>query len=544
MDLHNQQEARDMGSFSPSVRYAYLMNNPDISTKYLASLWGMNEVTPPKVAVRTTRAQDFSQWYQEVVQIADLAENASIKGCMVVKPNGWAIWESIQQLYNAELRKFGVKNAAFPLMIPLEYFQREAEHADGFATEVAVVTHRRLEKDVNGKLQPTTPLEEPLVVRPTSEMVIGDSMSRWIQSYRDLPLKLNQWCSVVRMEMRPRIFLRSTEFWWHEGHSAHADMNDAVKHIVDMHDVYAKFLSEKLALPFIKGRKIAQERFAGAEDTFSIEAIMQDGKALQAATAHYLGTSFADAMGIHYQDNAGRVQIAHTTSWGMSTRLIGALIMTHGDDYGIRLPPKIAPLQVAIVASTIGTGTFGAIKAHATKVNNAIENLSYDDQLVKTFLDCRDIGIAQRRWEYMKQGVPLVIEIGNREAKDHTVSIYRRDALQQGAAVLPYRQFIEILPNLLEEIQNTYRREALTNMANSQLTNIDTPEQLRKAFKDNERKNGWLIGKWCGDEDTLEVLKELRISIRCIHPEQSEEIGECLLSGRPATIDVVYARAY
>ena len=513
-------------------------------------MWqGLSPQEGSKRAITPQRHENFPEWYQKVIKAADLAEVSAVRGCMVIKPNGYGLWEQIRDKFDPMLKEMGVKNAAFPMFIPLEYFQREAQHAEGFATEVAVVTHRRLEKNPDGLLEPSAKLEEPLIVRPTSEMIIGDSMARWTQSYRDLPLKLNQWCSVVRMEMRPRLFLRSTEFWWHEGHSAHASEKEAMESTEQMFGVYEHFARDILALPIIPGEKIPSERFAGAEKTFTIEAMMQDGKALQAATSHYLGQNFAKAMDIEFRNRQGESEHAYTTSWGMSTRMIGALIMVHGDDDGLRIPPRIAPTQVTILPVIPKADQSEMVLKYAEEVRQSLREISYHDERVRVDIDSRDIRGGQKNWAAIKQGIPVRVEIGPREIENDTVVVRRRDFGHNQKIEMPLNEFIDLLPSLLDDVQAHYLQQGEERLRNNIRDDITTLEELKEFAKSSNPdfpsiKGGWVRAKWCEDESTLEALAEAKFTIRCIPLEQSGTEGRCLISGKPASLDVIYAKAY
>ncbi len=505
---------------------------------------------PSKPALSTTREENFPEWFQAVIKEADLAENSCVRGCMVLKPNGYAIWEQVQQQFDPMLKSLGVQNAAFPLFIPLQYFQREAKHAQGFATEVAVVTHRRLEMNADGVLVPAAPLEEPLVVRPTSEMIIGDSMSRWIHSHRDLPLKLNQWCSVVRMEMRPRLFLRTAEFWWHEGHSAHATAADAQEHTHETFKLYKEFVTNTLAVPVITGEKIPSERFAGAERTFTLEAMMQDRKALQAATSHYLGQNFAKAMGIEFQNADGAKEFAYTTSWGMSTRIVGAMIMVHADDDGLRLPPRIAPQQVIILPVIPKEELRSEVMAYAQKVKEALSALMYHGRPLAVAIDSRDIRGGDKNWQAIKKGVPLRIEIGPREVQSRQLVVSRRDLPTGSKGVFSLDQVVANVVAVLDEQQALLFNQAQAVLNSSIRTDIRTLDQLKQfygAATDEEGQGGgqgWVRAKWCGDEAALEVLKPMKLTIRCIPLDADTSEGTCILTGRPATTEVLIAKAY
>jgi prolyl-tRNA synthetase len=393
-----------------------------------------------QTAITPTRAQDFPEWYQQVIRAADLAEPSPVRGCMTVKPNGYAIWEGLQAAFDKEIKAMGVRNAYFPLLIPLSYFSREAEHVDGFAKECAVVTHHRLEAGEHG-LVPAAPLEEPLVIRPTSEMIIGDAMARWVQSYRDLPLKLNQWANVMRWEMRPRLFLRTSEFLWQEGHNAFASGAEADADARAVLDMYVRVAREVLALPSIPGRKTEDEKFPGAEVTYAFEMMMQDGKALQSGTSHYMGQNFAKSCGIKYQTREGAEEYAHTNSWAITSRLIGALIMTHGDDDGLILPPNIAPEQVAIVPLPGGEEAAQGLAAQLR------------DKGVRAEVDARDARAGDKIWGAVKRGVPLRVEIGAREAEAGTVTHVRRDLGRGSKTTVGTAQFLGQAPALLDSIQ-------------------------------------------------------------------------------------------
>ncbi|MDP9055757.1 MAG: proline--tRNA ligase, partial [Pseudomonadota bacterium] len=378
----------------------------------------MNQKTAIRHALSVTRAQDFAAWYQEVIAEAEMAEESGVRGCMVIRPWGYGIWERIQALMDARIKAAGVDNCYFPLFIPLSYFTREAEHVEGFAKEMAVVTHHRLIADGKGGLipDPEAKLEEPLIVRPTSETVIGAAMARWIQSWRDLPMLTNQWANVVRWEMRTRMFLRTSEFLWQEGHTAHADRADAMAETLRALEMYRGFAEGVLAMPVIAGEKPENERFPGAVATYSIEAMMQDGKALQAGTSHYLGTGFAATAGIHYQDREGQQALCHTTSWGVSTRLIGGVIMTHGDDDGLRVPPAIAPQQVVILPMLRDNDEDAALLAYCQELRAALAVQQALGEPLRVLLDKRPGKATQKRWAWVKKGVPLILEIGGRDA--------------------------------------------------------------------------------------------------------------------------------
>ncbi len=402
-----------------------------------------------KTAITPTRDDDFPEWYQQVIKEADMAENSPVRGCMIIKPYGYAVWENMQRIFDEKIKELGVQNAYFPLLIPLEFISREAEHVDGFAKECAVVTHHRLEAGPDGKLVPAGKLEEPYVIRPTSETIIGDSMARWIQSYRDLPLKLNQWCNVMRWEMRTRMFLRTSEFLWQEGHNAFENEEQARDDMHKMLDAYAEFAENSLAIPVIRGVKTADERFPGADDTMTIEAMMQDGKALQAGTSHYLGQNFAKSCGIKFQTREGNEDFAHTTSWGISTRLIGAMIMTHGDDDGMMMPPRVAPYQVVIIPIVRDDADMDRIMAHARLIALGLKSIG-----VRVHIDDRDERTPNKMWGAIKKGVPVRVEIGGREVDDGALTYIRRDLGKDSKKTLSVEQFVDEVETVLDDIHD------------------------------------------------------------------------------------------
>ena len=419
-----------------------------------------------KHALTARRATDFAAWYQELIAEADLAEESGVRGCMVIKPWGYGIWERIQKLMDAQIKLAGVDNCYFPLFIPLSFFEKEADHVDGFAKEMAVVTHHRLIQQ-DGRLvpDPDAKLEEPLVVRPTSETVIGAAMSRWIQSWRDLPMLTNQWANVVRWEMRTRMFLRTSEFLWQEGHTAHADKADAMNETLRALEMYRAFAEGPLAMPVIAGEKPEHERFPGADATYSIEAMMQDGKALQAGTSHYLGTTFAEAANIRYQDKDGNHSLCHTTSWGVSTRLIGGVIMTHGDDDGLRCPPQVAPHQVVIVPMLRDNDEDEAILDYCRSLATELRGLSVFGEPVRVLLDNKAIKASSKRWAWVKKGAPVIVEVGPRDVAGGNVAMLRRDQLYKedgklNSAFIPRAEFVGQATNLLDQIQTGLFAEA------------------------------------------------------------------------------------
>ncbi len=464
-----------------------------------------------KNAISPTRDEDFPLWYQEVVKQADLAENAPVRGCMIIKPNGYAIWEMVQDILGGMIKAEGVRNAYFPLLIPLSYLSKEAEHVDGFATETAVVTHHRLVKDADGKLVPSpdAKLTEPLVIRPTSETIIGEALAGWINSYRDLPYKLNQWCNVMRWEMRPRIFLRTSEFLWQEGHNVFETAEQARADALKMLDVYADFLENYMALPGIKGEKTADERFPGAVATYTFEAMMQDGKALQTCTSHDLGQTFSKSANIQYQGRDGVQQHAWTTSWGLSTRTIGGLIMTHGDDDGIILPPKIAPQQIAIIPFLKDEADLPAIMEACDKVCAILKAAG-----LRAAVDKREERSADKIWASVKQGIPLRIEIGAREAKAGEATVVRRDLGKPSAVTLPLDQLATTAAQLLKTIQAALLQRA-TETRDARIIDVADAAALRALFAKGHA--GWArMPIAMLNDDAMAVRKEFSLTPRCI----------------------------
>lgn len=501
-----------------------------------------------KRAIAPTREEDYPEWYQQVIKAADMAETSDVRGCMVIKPWGYRIWELLQRELDGMIKATGHENAYFPLFIPLSYLEREAVHVEGFAKECAVVTHHRLElKD--GKLIPTGELEEPLIVRPTSETIIGESFSRWIESYRDLPLLINQWANVVRWEMRPRIFLRTTEFLWQEGHTAHASEDEAMEETLKMLEVYRELLEGVLAIPIILGEKSAGERFPGAVKTFCLEAMMQDRKSLQGGTSHYLGQNFAKGSNIRFCNRAGQVEYAYTTSWGVSTRLIGALVMCHGDDDGLRLPPRIAPRQVVIVPVTPKPELEADIFRFADEVAKRLAKLSYRNELVRVHVDLRDKRGGEKNWEWIKKGVPLRLEIGPRELEARSVVLSRRDRPHKEKEKWTLDALTENISTLLDEIQEGYFEAAKRSQKEQIYTHLKNFDEMKAFFtpKNSEKPEihgGFVLAKWCEDPATEKMLEELKVTIRCLPLEQRGGSAPCILTGRPATVDAIFAKSY
>ncbi|WP_395139896.1 proline--tRNA ligase [Armatimonas sp.] len=487
----------------------------------------------------TTREKDYSQWYLDIVKEADLSDYSPVRGCMVIKPVGYAIWEMIQQELDRRIKATGHVNAYFPLFIPVSFLTKEAQHVEGFAPEVAVVTHHRLESDGKGGLVPAAPLDEPLVVRPTSEAIIGDSFSRWVQSWRDLPLLINQWANVVRWEMRTRPFLRTAEFLWQEGHTAHATHDEAEEETLKiLHEVYGDFLENVMAIPVFKGQKTEKEKFAGALRTYAIEAMMQDGKALQAGTSHNLGQNFAKAFEIKFQgQNQNEIEYAWTTSWGVSTRLIGALIMAHSDDDGLVLPPRLAPIQAVIVPIYKTDEEKAATLAAADQLKAAI------GERARVKIDSRDNltpGFKFNEWEV--KGIPVRIEIGPRDVANQTVVLGRRDRPgKEGKRFVSWAELPDVLPALLEEIQAALYDRAKA-FRDAHVTDVANYDELTAAVE-----TGFARAWWAGSrEDEDKIQLELKATIRCIPLEQDQPGGEgvCVFTGQPATLQVLFARSY
>ena len=487
----------------------------------------------------TKRADDYSKWYNELVVKADLAENSAVRGCMVIKPYGYAIWEKMQAELDRMFKETGHENAYFPLFVPKSLFEAEEKNAEGFAKECAVVTHYRLQNDPDnpGKLRvdPEAKLEEELVVRPTSEAIIWNTYKGWVQSYRDLPLLINQWANVVRWEMRTRLFLRTAEFLWQEGHTAHATKAEAISEAQQMQEVYATFAEDFMAMPVIKGYKSDSERFAGAEDTLTIEALMQDGKALQAGTSHFLGQNFAKAFDVKFTTKEGKKEHVWATSWGVSTRLIGGLIMTHSDDNGLVLPPRLAPIQVVIVPIYKGEEQLEAI---SEKVTVFVKELRKKGISVK--FDDRDTYRPGAKFaEYELKGVPVRIAIGKRDLENGTVEIARRDTLAKQTVV--QNDVVDFVSNLLEEIQDNLFQKAIDFRA-EHTTSVYNFEEFKTAIAN---KGGFVSAHWDGTEETEDKIKDLtKATIRCIPNDAKEEIGTCVFSGKPSSKRVLFAKAY
>ena len=485
----------------------------------------------------TPRATDYSKWYNELVVKADLAEQSAVRGCMVIKPYGYAIWETIQAELDRRFKENGVKNAYFPLLIPKSFLSREAEHVEGFAKECAVVTHHRLMNDPEGKgvvVDPKARLEEELIIRPTSETIIWSTYKNWISSYRDLPILCNQWCNVMRWEMRTRLFLRTAEFLWQEGHTAHATEEEAENYAATMLDVYADFAEKVMAIPVVKGVKSPNERFAGALNTYSIEAMMQDGKALQAGTSHFLGQNFAKSFDVTFLNKENKFEYVWATSWGVSTRLMGALIMTHSDDNGLVLPPNLAPTQVVIVPIFKKQEQLDELMAKLNPLADELKKLG-----IRVQIDASDKATPGFKFaEYELKGVPLRLAMGGRDLENGTVELARRDTLTK--ETVAFDGIVETIQTLLKEIQDNIYQKAL-NFRIENTREVDTWED----FKEEIKKPGFLLCHWDGTPETEEKIKaETKATIRCIPLEGDKTPGKCIYTGKPSSQRVIFAIAY
>ena len=503
-------------------------------------------------AISPRRSEDFPEWYQQVVRSAEMAENSEVRGCMVIRPWGYALWERMQGALDTMFKATGHRNAYFPLFIPLSHLQKEAEHVEGFAKECAVVTHHRLELK-QGKLVPAGELTEPLVVRPTSETIIGSTYAKWVKSYRDLPILLNQWANVVRWELRPRLFLRTAEFLWQEGHTAHETESEAVVETMKMLEVYENFARDWLAIPVVRGEKTASERFPGAIRTYCIEAMVQDRKAIQAGTSHFLGQNFARASGIKFLSRSNTEELAWTTSWGVSTRLIGTLLMAHGDDDGAVIPPRIAATQVVIIPITPKEETREAVHAKALEIATALRSSTYAGEPLRVEIDTRDIGGGVKSWEWIKKGVPIRIEIGPRDLESGNAAVSRRDKGHKEKEFLPVGILSGELPGILADVQQgLLDRARAFRMENTR--RIDSKSEFYAFFtpKNTEKPEihgGFAYTHWNGSPEVEATLKEeLKVTIRCIPDEGEEEFdsnpGICPFTGEPSSRRVLFGKAY
>jgi len=500
----------------------------------------------PQHAITPTRNEDYPEWYQQVIRAADLAEVSPVRGCMVIKPWGYSLWENMQRALDDMFKATGHQNAYFPLFIPMSYLEKEAQHVEGFAKECAVVTHHRLEPDGAGGLRPAGPLEEPLIVRPTSETIIGAMYAKWVQSYRDLPILINQWANVVRWEMRTRLFLRTAEFLWQEGHTVHATAEEAMEETMRMLDVYADFAENWMAMPVVKGFKTPAERFPGAVETVSIEAMMQDHKGLQAGTSHFLGQNFSRAQEIQFQDPEGNLQFAWTTSWGVSTRLVGALIMTHGDDDGLVLPPRLAPVHVVILPIYRDDAQRREVLAAVDTLRRTLQECTFLGIKVRVDVDDRDLRGGEKKWYHVKRGVPLRVEIGPKDLAQDSVFVGRRDTGESQS--MPRAQFVAQLPEMLRQMQTNLFDRAL-KMRTENTVEIHSEKEFRDYFTPSSPESGEIHGGFAlchfADEKDLDgLLKELKVTPRCIPLDEKENRGTCFFTGKPAAQRAIFAKAY
>lgn len=498
-----------------------------------------------QTAINPTRAQNYPEWYLEVIKAADLAENSPVRGCMVIKPWGYALWENMQKVLDQKFKDTGHVNAYFPLLIPLSFLEQEAAHVDGFAKECAVVTHHRLKAGPDGKLVPEGKLEEPLIIRPTSETIIGHMYAKWVKSYRDLPVLMNQWCNVMRWEMRTRLFLRTTEFLWQEGHTVHATDKEAQEETLKMLDVYAEFAENYMAMPVIKGMKTKDERFPGAVDTYTIEAMMQDKKALQAGTSHFLGQNFAKASGIKFLSAEGKEEIAWTTSWGVSTRLIGGLIMNHSDDDGLVIPPKLAPIHVVIIPIHRNDDEKKQVLEFANQLAKDLKSQYYGEGKIQVKVDDRDLRGGEKAWQYIKQGVPVRVEIGPRDIAKNEVFVGRRDKGVKEKTSIPRDQFVSGIIATMDDIQKNIYDRALAHR-NANMKKIDSLKEFEDFFGGSEESTsgGFALVHWNEAAIGHEILAKLKVTPRCIPLDAPKEEGTCIFSGKPSNKRIIFAKAY
>lgn len=501
-----------------------------------------------QTAITPTRSENYPEWYQQVIKAAELAENSPTRGCMVIRPWGYAIWENIQKHLDRKFKETGHVNAYFPLLIPLSFLEQEAKHVEGFAKECAVVTHHRLEQNTDGKLIPKGELEEPFVIRPTSETIIGAMYAKWVKSYRDLPILINQWANVMRWEMRTRIFLRTAEFLWQEGHTCHATAKEAEEETLKMLDVYEDFCRNYMAIPVIKGEKTADERFPGAVNTYTVEAMMQDRKALQAGTSHFLGQNFSRAQQIKFLDAQSTEQFAWTTSWGVSTRLIGGLIMTHSDDDGLVLPPRMAPAHVVILPIYRNDDERSQVLEFCNALAKRLRATKYDDEAIRVNVDDRDLRGGEKTWYHVKRGVPLRIEIGPRDVTANAAMLARRDQEPKAKKSIAIDDIVNNAPTILQEMQDGMLRRA-TEFRDANTHVVTSLKNLEEFFAGDEEKTatgktGFALVHWHPEADIAALMKRLKISARCIPLHLKKEPGTCIFSGKPTDIRVIFARSY
>jgi prolyl-tRNA synthetase len=507
--------------------------------------------TKTTTAVTPTRLEDYPEWYQQVIKAADLAEGSPVRGCMVIKPWGYSLWENIQRVLDGMFKATGHKNAYFPLFIPKSFLEKEAEHVEGFAKECAVVTHHRLKAGADGTLipDPDSKLEEPLIVRPTSETIIGAMFAKWTQSYRDLPLLINQWANVVRWEMRTRLFLRTAEFLWQEGHTAHSTPEEAREETMKMLHVYSKFAEEYMAMPVIRGEKTESERFPGAVSTYCIEAMMQDRKALQAGTSHFLGQNFSKASDIKFLDAAGKEEYAWTTSWGVSTRLIGGLIMTHGDDDGLIVPPRLAPSHIVILPIVHDDTSSTDVFEYCDKLANELRDVLYDGRPLEVEVDKREGRGGDKVWSWIKKGIPVYLEIGPRDIASESVFVGRRDKSRKERFGMQKSEFIAKVSDILTDIQNNLFQRAKT-FRDENIKPIDSKIDFYDFFTPANKEKpeihgGFALCHWNGSSKVEEQVKnDLQVTIRCIPLDGEAEDGKCVISGEKSARRVIFAKSY
>src|SRR6266704_1825400 len=506
--------------------------------------------TSTKTAITPRRDEDFPEWYQQVIRAAELAEPSDVRGCMVIRPWGYGIWENMQRQLDALIRATGHRNAYFPLFIPLSYFAKEAEHVEGFAKECAVVTHYRLKMDEEAGLvpDPESKLTEPLIVRPTSETIVGASYAKWVQSYRDLPILINQWCNIVRWEMRTRLFLRTTEFLWQEGHTVHETEAEAREETKRMLGVYETFVRERCAIPVFAGLKSDSEKFPGAVETLALEAMVQDRKAIQAGTSHFLGQNFARASGIQFQTREGKQEFGWTTSWGMTTRMVGTVVMAHGDDDGVVLPPRIAPTQIVILPITPKEEARAKVLEACDKLAKQIREMRYVDRSIEVEIDRRQLGGGVKNWEWIKKGVPLRVEIGPRDLEKNSVEVSRRDQGIKARESMSIQEFAANAPEILMSIQkNLYDRAKKFQEENTRA--IESKKEFydlftAKSANKPEIHGGFALAHWNGSREVEEQIKnDLKVTIRVI-PFGDGEPGRCIFTGEPSRQRVVWAKSY
>lgn len=507
-------------------------------------------MSAPKTAITPTRQENFAEWYQEVIRAADLAEHAAVRGCMIIKPWGYAIWENMQSALDKLIKATGHQNVYFPMLIPINFLEKEAAHIDGFAKECAVVTHHRLETNSDGKLipSPDAVLSEAMIIRPTSETIIGTAMAKWTQSYKDLPILINQWCNVMRWEMRTRLFLRTAEFLWQEGHTAHASREEAVDETLKMLDVYEQFATDYLAIPVIKGEKTPAERFPGAVDTYCIEAMMQDGKALQAGTSHFLGQNFSKAYDISYMDKSQSQQHAYTTSWGCSTRLIGALIMTHSDDDGLVLPPRIAPTQVQIIPVIMKEEDREMILNNCEMLAKSLRETLVYSESIRVHIDKSEQRAGEKFWQAVKKGIPVRIEIGKRDIESGKLQVSRRDRAAKEKESIPREDLVSYVATMLPEIQLALLTRAKA-FRDTNIKPVQTLAELKALFSEDEKKENvfayaYFDPEMENDPQVAEAFRAMKITTRCIPLNKKTDQGKCIFSGNITNKKVLIARAY